>query len=142
MTTKTALPHHPFLLAIVAATIAAAGCSRSDRPALGAVSGRVTLDGRPLPAAAVCFTPEGKGRTSLAATDGDGCYQLVYLRDILGANLGRHDVRITTATEENGGREMLPPQYHAQTVLEATVTAGDNRHDFALESRPITAGSR
>jgi len=130
------MPGRVLLLAVLAAAVApAGGCSRSDRPALGTVSGRIMLDGRPLPNATVLFTPDGKGRTSLGFTDSDGRYGLFYLRDIPGANLGRHAVRITTATEENGGREMLPPRYHAQTVLEATVAAGNNQQNFLLETR-------
>ena len=112
-----------------------AGCSRSNRPPLGEVAGTITLDGRPLPAAAVHFTPDGPGRTSLGSTDSAGGYRLRYLRDIAGANLGRHTVRIMTATEENGGREILPPRYHAATVLEATVQSGTNQIDFSLQSR-------
>jgi len=114
---------------------ALAGCSRSDRPPLGIVTGTVTLDGRPLAAAAVHFTPNGPGRTSLGSTDAAGAYRLRYLRDIEGANLDRHTVRIMTATEENGGREILPPRYHSATVLEATVQPGTNRIDFSLQSR-------
>lgn len=112
-----------------------AGCSRSNRPPLGDVTGTITLDGSPLPAAAVHFTPDGPGRTSLGSTDSAGSYRLRYLRDIAGANLGRHTVRIMTATEENGGREILPPRYHSATVLEATVHPGTNRIDFLLQSR-------
>lgn len=130
---------HPSLLrrlaapAFLLATIA--GCSRSNRPPLGAVTGTVTLDGHPLAAAAVHFTPSGPGRTSLGSTDLAGAYRLRYLRDIEGANLGRHTVRIMTATEENAGREILPPRYHAATVLEALVQPGTNRIDFSLQSR-------
>ncbi|MFN5757876.1 MAG: carboxypeptidase-like regulatory domain-containing protein [Planctomycetia bacterium] len=114
---------------------ALAGCSPDNRPPLGTVTGTVTLDGRPLAAAAVHFTPDGPGRTSLGSTDSAGGYRLRYLRDIEGANLGRHTVRIMTATEENGGREILPPRYHAATVLEAVVQPGTNRIDFSLQSR-------
>lgn len=114
---------------------ALAGCSRSERPPLGIVTGTITLDGRPLADAAVHFTPEGPGRTSLGSTDAAGEYRLRYLRDIAGANVDRHTVRIMTATEENGGREILPPRYHASTVLEATVQPGTNRIDFSLQSR-------
>ena len=129
------MPYPSFLLAAVVVALMLGGCSRSGRPALGTVSGTVMLDGRPLANAAVRFTPAGKGRTSQGITDNAGRYRLAYLRDIAGANLGRHAVRITTATEENGGREMLPPRYHAQTVLEATVAAGNNQQNFLLETR-------
>lgn len=130
------MPGRVLLLAVLAAAVATAGgCSRSDRPALGTVSGTVMLDGRPLANAAVRFTPVGKGRTSQGITDNAGRYRLAYLRDIAGANLGRHAVRITTATEENGGRETLPQRYHAATVLEATVAAGNNQQNFLLETR-------
>lgn len=112
-----------------------AGCSRPERPPLGMVAGTVTLDGRPLPDATVLFTPDSRGRTSQGLTDGEGHYRLLYLRDIEGANLGRHTVRITTASEENRRRELLPRRYHAKTILEATVAPGENRCDFELQSR-------
>ena len=50
------------------ALVAVVGCSRSDRPAIGSVSGTVTLDGVPLPAALVVFTPDGPGRSAVATT--------------------------------------------------------------------------
>jgi len=119
--------------AVVAVTGAlAAGCSRPEPPALGDVEGLVTLDGRPLPAALVLFTPAGRGRTAQGVTDALGRYRLRYLRDIPGANVDVHTVRISTATEEHGGRELLPPRYHADSQLTATVKAGRNTIDFAL----------
>jgi hypothetical protein len=121
---------------LLIALAAAPGCGRPKQPPLGAVEGTVTLDGRPLAAAAVFFTPDGPGRTSIGVTDADGRYAVTYLRDIQGADLGRHRVRITTATEDNGGRERLPQRYHAKSELTATVEPGANRHDFALTSKP------
>lgn len=115
--------------------LAAAGCSRSDRPPLGTVSGTVTLDGTPLAAALVVFSPERPGRASQATTDDAGHYELVYLRDVAGAAVGRHSVRIITAGEENGGRERLPGRYNAETTLSADVKAGANTLDFPLASR-------
>jgi hypothetical protein len=79
------------------------------------------LDGVPLANAIVRFTPAGPGRTSEGITDADGHYELRYLRAIPGANIDQHTVRITTASEENGGRELLPPRYHSRTELEARV---------------------
>jgi hypothetical protein len=99
------------------------------------VSGTVTLDGAPLAGALVVFTPDGPGRSALATTDTAGRYELAFLRDISGANVGTHTVRITTATEDRGGKEILPPRYHVKTELTATVEAGSNTLDFPLESK-------
>ena len=113
----------------------AAGCSRSDRPPLGRVGGTVTLDGSPLAGALMVFIPDGPGRSAIATTDSVGRYELAYLRDIAGANVGTHTVRITTATEDRGGKEILPDRYHTKTELKATVEPGANTIDFPLESK-------
>lgn len=110
------------------------GC-QSDRPPLGRVGGAVTLDGAPLAGALVVFTPDGPGRSAIATTDAAGRYELSFLRDIAGANVGTHTVRITTATEDRGGKEILPERYHVKTELTATVDQGTNKLDFALESK-------
>ena len=107
------------------------GCStRGDRPELGPVEGTVTLDGQPLAGATVIFHPD-KGKISMAKTDDNGHYELVYLRDIKGAKLGHHRVEITTWTEQTR-RERLPPRYHSHTELEAEVGERKNRFDFNL----------
>jgi len=120
-------------LLVVGLVAAAGGCGSSDRPELGTVEGTVTLDGSPLADAMVLFTPDGPGRTSIGSTAADGRYELVYLRDIMGANPGRHTVRITTGSEEEGRAERLPARYHEQTELEAMVEPGSNTIDFSLE---------
>ena len=122
-------------IACVITVLTILGCSRSHQPPLGLVSGTVTLDGVPLANAIVRFTPAGPGRTSEGITDADGHYELRYLRAIPGANIDHHTVRITTASEENGGRELLPPRYHSRTQLEARVVSGLNDLDFALRSQ-------
>lgn len=111
-----------------------AGC-QSDRPPLGRVGGTVTLDGAPLAGALVVFTPDGPGRSAIATTDTTGRYELSFLRDIAGANVGTHTVRITTATEDRGGKEILPDRYHAKTELTAKVESGTNTLDFPLQSK-------
>jgi hypothetical protein len=122
-----------FSLAVALACLA--GCGRSDLPPLGRVGGTVTLDGAPLPAALVVFTPNGPGRSALATTDTAGRYELAFLRDMTGANVGTHTVRITTAGESRGSKEMLPARYHRKTELTATVVPGDNTLDFSLQSK-------
>ena len=123
------------LIACALSTLFILGCSRSQQPPLGLVSGTVRLDSEPLANATVRYTPAGPGRTSEGTTDADGHYELRYLRDIPGANIDQHIVRITTASEANGGRELLPPRYHARSQLEARVVAGTNDLDFDLRSQ-------
>jgi len=108
------------------------GCGGSDRPDLGTVEGVVTLDGQPLANAAVQFDP-GTVRSSTGVTDANGRYELVYIRDTKGAAVGEHTVRITTQTETQP--ETLPPRYHAESTLTATVEPGHNEIDFALTSQ-------
>jgi hypothetical protein len=121
---------------------AAAGCTKSDRPPLGVVHGRVTFDGKPLEAAYVVFNPAEGGRQSLGETDRDGTFQLKYIRDIPGAKIGAHKVVVITRSE--GRRESLPACYSdlTQTELRADVVAGENEIDFPLKSRSSKATER
>ncbi len=117
-----------------------AGCSRGPRVA--PVDGRVTLDGKPLETAEVTFEPEA-GRASHGLTDASGHYDLRYTRDQMGALVGSHTVRITSATEvtlPNGKfvlrPQLVPPRYNAHSELRKDVTAsGDNHYDFDLTSK-------
>jgi hypothetical protein len=125
---------------VIIATVAvllplATGCGKSGPPQLGLVKGTVTLGGAPLSDALVLFTPEGPGRTSQGRTDASGVYRAEYLRDIPGANVGRHTVRITTARKASASKERLPSKYHAKTILTATVLPGENVIDFALDPK-------
>lgn len=122
-------------IVILAVVWLAAGCGKTNHPPLGQVAGTVTLDGVPLPAALVVFTPQGPGRSAMATTDTAGRYDLAYLRDLAGANVGSHTVRITTASDGRGAKETLPQRYHAETELTAMVEPGSNTLDFSLESK-------
>jgi hypothetical protein len=95
----------------------------------------VTLDGKPLAGATVSFTPEGRGRNSTAFTGDDGTYTLNYIRDIQGAAVGWHTVRISTGDVRAGKRESVPEQYNTKSRLRIEVRAGDNAIDFPLASK-------
>ncbi len=111
-----------------------AGCGSPTRPALGTVHGRVTMDGKPLKEAGVAFRPLAKdGRESIGITDDNGEYMLIYLRDIQGAAVGMHQVRITTAL--NGRAETVPACYNAKSELQKEVKRGDNEISFELKSK-------
>ncbi|QDU36291.1 hypothetical protein Mal4_05750 [Maioricimonas rarisocia] len=132
----------PWLLPVVL-LLTGAGCTgSSDAPALGRVSGTVTLNGEPLPDATVVFVPE-KGRSSIAVTDESGEYSLQYTNDKAGAVVGQHTVRITTGVEgfegEGGqGREArperVPPHYNSVSELKEEVASGSSTIDFDLKS--------
>ena len=136
-------------LAIAGMLLAAAapGCSgkRRELPPLGEVTGVVSLDGRPLPRAAVAFVPYERGNGSYGTTDEAGRYTLQYAVHHPGAVVGRHRVEIRTGGEgrDKDGNfvetpEQLPARYHAKSQLEATVAAGPNELNFDLTSRPAT----
>ena len=127
------------LLFMVLLQFLAFGCGKSD---MGAVSGVVTLDGKPLQDAFLEFIPTGPtGSTSNGRTNESGEYELMFTRDQAGAWLGPHRVRITTRdvkADENGREiwlpEKLPDRYHKKTELTCDVQAGNNRFDFDLKS--------
>jgi glycine/D-amino acid oxidase-like deaminating enzyme len=145
MTIKT---HHCLiLLASMAATVV--GCS-GDSSVVAPVSGRVTLDGRPVEGAKVIFQPKSGaprvidvGTGSYATTDADGRYRLEQIdprRD--GAVAGTHSVTITTARDadpdsDTGAMttETLPARC-TDGSLEFTVPPeGTEQADFQLRSK-------
>jgi len=109
--------------------IAVAGCHR-EGPQIARVEGQVFLDGRPLSGATIFFEPR-TGRKSVARTDKDGHFKLLYSSTTDGAIVGDHLVRITTFQDSvflgpGNGRsevvpEMVPECYNKQSELFRTV---------------------
>jgi hypothetical protein len=89
---------------VVVALAAILGCSGGSKPyKTAAVSGRVTLDGRPLAGARVTFQPVHDPQAGLMSgpeahgvTDADGNYALTTVFDDTGATIGRNRVMIST----------------------------------------------
>ncbi|MGA2797822.1 MAG: carboxypeptidase regulatory-like domain-containing protein [Thermoguttaceae bacterium] len=133
--TRQILGHRTLITACLLGFILTSGCTQSTRPKLGAVHGKVALDGKPLKGAGVGFRPEGGGRESMGATDDEGNYTLNYIRDIQGAAVGWHIVRISTANPRAGRPELVPKQYNTESALRKEVIAGDNVIDFDLKSK-------
>jgi len=124
--------------ALLAATV---GCGGSDR---AAVSGQVTLGGKPVEDGAISFIPAGgagapawgkieAGRYSIPARQGPA----------IGVN--RVEIRWTRKTGKKmslpGGmiideqEEAVPARYNVQSELQAEIKRGKNTHDFPLESQ-------
>jgi hypothetical protein len=115
-----------------------AGCGSGNN--LARVSGKVTLNGRPLEGATVEFQPTAKGGSpSSGVTDAEGRYELMYTFEIPGAIPGEHLVSIRTAGtyfDERGNElerpERVPARYNGQTELKRSVEPGKNTIDFEL----------
>lgn len=127
----------------LALLIAVAGCS-SGGPDIAYVTGRVTMDGKPLANAAVVFIPEN-GRPAGATTDADGNYVLNFTQGRRGAIPGKNLIRVSTqreAQEDASGkpipasRETVPAKYNTNTSLEFTVEPKKkNVANFDLDSK-------
>ncbi|WP_166822912.1 transthyretin-like family protein [Thalassoroseus pseudoceratinae] len=124
--------------------IFAYGCSGTpdDQPETGTVTGVVLLDDKPLPDARVLFSPTSSGQSSEGVTDENGKFELRYKRDIMGAKVGEHLVKISTFEQPvigddgrpSGGRpELVPQEYNETSSLKRTVEAGENEFEFKLQ---------
>jgi hypothetical protein len=115
------------------------------------VSGRVTLDGKPLANAAVVFSPvatsdnKEPGPGSGGKTDADGRYTLTIVgKGTRGAVVGKHKVRVTMIPDVDPADDRpqrpkpLPPRYSGKnTTLEYDVSAsGSSSANFELTSTP------
>lgn len=132
-------------LTILLAALVQLGCGGvSDMPEVGTVSGKLTLDGKPVENATIMFHPIEDGRSSTATSDADGNYELEYMPGTPGAKIGQHEVVVTTFVEESGtdegdekvpGREeIIPEKYQPQSELKVEVKAGDNTINLDLTS--------
>src|SRR5262245_38752936 len=75
-----------------------AGCGEGG-PRLGQVTGKVTLDGKPLPNVSVTFMPK-EGGTASGVTDANGNYELTH-NNGKGAPLGKNMVAVTTVQKQS-----------------------------------------
>jgi hypothetical protein len=109
-----------------------AGCDQGG-PQIAPVSGRVTLDGRPLASADVAFQPDGSQRASAGRTDANGRYRLMFKRGQPGAIVGEHTVRSWVSREIVRNAPNIPARYDTQSELRRDVKAGEeNVFDFEL----------
>ena len=116
-------------LCLLALLTAAAGCGSSKPYDLAPVSGRVTLDGKPLANARVTFQPQHdpkagalSGPESFGETDSDGRYSLTTVFQEAGATVGKSRVMVTTVKYEpvpgnadavrTIGKELVPNKYY------------------------------
>ena len=138
------MPRAAFRPPLVLLLAGAVGCGRAE---MGAVSGRVTFKGKPVPMAVVRFQPQSRPMGA-AVTDTDGRYRLSTKRPLDGAYGGHHIVSVypwqlgvgqepldPAYTPLPEDRADIPHKYRAPhtSPLSADVVAGrDNMIDFEL----------
>ena len=125
-----------FLAIAMLATISA-GCQPSN---MATISGKVTLDGKPIENGTISFVPTDGNSSSAGTRITNGEYTLTL-------PLGTKRVEIT-ASEVVGQRaaygadspkvdvmrSMIPKRYNQESELSIDVKAGKSNHDFNLES--------
>jgi hypothetical protein len=137
-----------YRVAVVLALLLAGCGGGSYRTAL--VSGRVTMDGKPLAYATVTFVPvtapgeKHPPPSSAGITDADGRYSLALAAEARtdGAVVGKHKVMILLGQEAAAHdtaptfHKQVPEQYNRKSTLECEVPAGGRQDaNFDLKSR-------
>jgi hypothetical protein len=129
--------------------LALAGCGGGQSYKTAPVSGRVTVDSKPLAKATVMFVPvAGSGEkdslpSSVGLTDADGRYSLVLNvgSKPSGAVVGKHKVMIFFGAEAGADdtkptfHKQLPQKYNRKTELEREVPAAGLEANFDLKWR-------
>jgi hypothetical protein len=127
------------------------GCGSGQDYELAPISGRVTLDGRPIPYTTVVFLPQAStdvpnpGPGSTAKCDDEGHYVLKTIRGEAGAVVGMHTVKISsigptqpaTGDVDSGPppRDAFPAKFNTASQLHFTVSAdGSNEANFELST--------
>jgi len=111
------------------------GCSSGDN-GLAEVTGRVTLNGRAVPASVV-FQPvdesgKTRGRASSAYSDEAGEFRLAYSAEKNGAELGLHQVQIEVSRRPGDKSINQAMKSTKESQLTRQVSSGKNRFQFAL----------
>lgn len=130
-----------FCLTIALGVLTLPSCGGPEN--VSGVSGKVTLDGQPLPDAMVTFSPnKPEGSAAIGKTDSGGQYKLSYPGGFSGAHLGENRVIISTYVAGDPDAdpprpavpEKVPAQYNTNTTLKADVKDGSNTFDWPLKS--------
>ncbi len=119
------------LILILILVVKTLGCPPADDyPPLARATGRVTLDGKPLPAGLIVLFKPKLGRPAAGNTDADGYYDMHY-RKRRGAIIGRNHVSLQWPTGFQGAVG-FPASYGGESDIHVEVTE-DGKNVFNIE---------
>lgn len=98
------------ILMFVAAAIA--GCGPSVKVPTAAVSGTVTVNGKPVEGVDVWFLPDAPIRPGVGLTDSQGSYSAKFLEHQMGVPLGPCTVTISLYRDGQRVTNLIPPKYN------------------------------
>ncbi len=142
---KSLFRSRSFCVALCCFTGVLVGCEEPLE--FGHVSGKVSLNGKPLDEVLVLFLPDtvagNLGAHSECISDADGNYELIYSLDpeTKGALVGRHRVVIEDIAAENARDKRRPVRIHASygssahTPLKVEVAPGEQTLDLELDRK-------
>ena len=106
------LPNLGKLLALLSVAFLVAGCGEPLDPVYP-VTGKVTLNGKPLTTGTVTFTPTGNGPSATGMIREDGTYELKSHDDRAGALPGSYKVSVSAVKINPQGMalSLLPSKY-------------------------------
>lgn len=125
--------------AVVVMACVAAGCGGLDSVPVAEVTGRVTLDGKPVEGVILQFEPEeNRSKKALpvafGTTDADGRYRAFRTgKAKFGAAVGVNHVRITLP---EGSETKIHPQYLAEKAFSEEIGPGPTVVDLELVADP------
>lgn len=118
----------PLVFALLFLGLFLVGCGGADYPDRGVVTGKVTMNGEPVPNISIMAAPM-KGRTSYGRTEADGSYELMYTIDVSGTELGPNKITMIWPTGVSGPG--IPKEYLDMTL---DVKNGSNVYDIEMKS--------
>jgi hypothetical protein len=105
------------------------GCGKSG-PELAPVSGRITLNGKPLENADIVFQPDNGKSPAFGRTDAEGHYELAYKRGVMGGPVGQNTVQIRVSRELVRKPPIIAARFNSKSELHREVKPGQNEFDF------------
>ena len=122
-----------FALGLTLLIVTGCGGSWDSRiPKRYIVTGKVTLDGKPLEKASIIFSSAADAQLGISASGEvvNGQYKII-------ATPGTKAVKISNISEvkKNVFKNLIPPKYNSKTSLEAEISEENNEFDFELKSQ-------